>query len=546
MNSFSSRSVTRKFFDQNPPTPDQVFNHNNERSTIHQFFSAQQKNQQSINKQQTTSMQFTPKTTSPHTDHPYRTGTLLIHNKTHHTPTCTIHTRRGTIPHLTNDNFDLVLDECGMGSAIIQLNLFDLLHNYPTTLFSPQNNEKSQENSGSNSPPTTNTKTTSLHKFLNFEKHSLLLSIRDPQYPANTQLFNDKFLMGDTESGRKKLSESEFLKTVESLNADLHVMMHDNGYGNGNGEQSSTYNKKRFVKALQRNVNWQKSQNEHYFCKNHHQSEKIGGEKSVAVHGLMQCAVSLEHHAMHLPQSVQSLFSINHKTTTTTTSVVRSDDDDNGGASGEKMENGSNSLPVKAILFGDLTQLSSHDQSIALSNSIRSVLVTAEENKEKLGVASGEHVLRMIQGLDHPLEVLDCVHRGIDVLDATYPFVCSEFGYASIYPLTPDGDRAASVEMGVNGQRILSSDVMKMNLRSVEYVRDFRPISSTCPCWACKNHTRAYIHHLFNTHEMLAEVLLTIHNLYHYLSLFKTIRQQIDDGSFEQYKSQMEKLWTKI
>ncbi len=88
--------------------------------------------------------------------------------------------------------------------------------------------------------------------------------------------------------------------------------------------------------------------------------------------------------------------------------------------------------------------------------------------------------------------MLECVERGVDVFDGTYPFKLAEFGYASMYSL--------------EGQK----SQMKINLRDLSFARDTTAIMEGCTCPACKSYTRAYIHHLLNAHEMLAEVLLTM------------------------------------
>ncbi|KAI5730575.1 hypothetical protein M8J76_015295 [Diaphorina citri] len=67
----------------------------------------------------------------------------------------------------------------------------------------------------------------------------------------------------------------------------------------------------------------------------------------------------------------------------------------------------------------------------------------------------------------------------------------------------------------------------EMWLQHPRYVADFTPILADCECLTCQHHTRAYIHHLLNTKEMLAPVLLSIHNLHHYFKFFETIRESI-------------------
>lgn len=75
-------------------------------------------------------------------------------------------------------------------------------------------------------------------------------------------------------------------------------------------------------------------------------------------------------------------------------------------------------------------------------------------------------------------------------------------GLALVFPLGSDG---------VDLQRKDATDVQtELNLYDTKYELDLQPPLPGCECFTCKRHTRAYIHHLLNTHEMLAHVLLTL------------------------------------
>ena len=58
-----------------------------------------------------------------------------------------------------------------------------------------------------------------------------------------------------------------------------------------------------------------------------------------------------------------------------------------------------------------------------------------------------------------------------------------------------------------------------------------------CGCFTCRRHTRGYIHHLLNTHEMLADVLLAAHNTVHYAALFAAARTAIAAGTLPAYRA---------
>lgn len=70
----------------------------------------------------------------------------------------------------------------------------------------------------------------------------------------------------------------------------------------------------------------------------------------------------------------------------------------------------------------------------------------------------------------------------------------------------------------------------------VRYQEDFDPLVRGCSCYCCKNHTRAYIHHLLVTNELLAGVLLMMHNFEHYFGFFHSIREALKSDHLAQLK----------
>ncbi|EAY77681.1 hypothetical protein OsI_32722 [Oryza sativa Indica Group] len=68
--------------------------------------------------------------------------------------------------------------------------------------------------------------------------------------------------------------------------------------------------------------------------------------------------------------------------------------------------------------------------------------------------------------------------------------------------------------------------------------KDTSRIVDSCSCFTCQNHTRAYLNHLLNVHEMLAQILLEIHNTHHYLCFFRLIRDTIKTGQFDRFRQQ--------
>eukprot|EP01119_Soliformovum_irregulare_P018091 TRINITY_DN5485_c1_g1_i1.p1 TRINITY_DN5485_c1_g1~~TRINITY_DN5485_c1_g1_i1.p1 ORF type:complete len:380 (+),score=80.64 TRINITY_DN5485_c1_g1_i1:215-1354(+) len=129
---------------------------------------------------------------------------------------------------------------------------------------------------------------------------------------------------------------------------------------------------------------------------------------------------------------------------------------------------------------------------------------------------------RMIGGIGGPDEVLECISQGIDLFSSNYIDVVTEWGYALTFPITSSQ----------------SDGPYKINLQSKTVMRDATPILPDCQCYTCGRHTKAYLHHLFNTHEMLVSILLTIHNTWHYMKFFSVIREQMRDGTFEKWKQE--------
>lgn len=71
---------------------------------------------------------------------------------------------------------------------------------------------------------------------------------------------------------------------------------------------------------------------------------------------------------------------------------------------------------------------------------------------------------------------------------------------------------------------------------SPRYQEDFGPLVRGCSCYCCKNHTRAYVHHLLVTNELLAGVLLMMHNFEHYFRFFCSIREALKNDTLAQLK----------
>ncbi|XP_052202464.1 uncharacterized protein LOC127808121 isoform X2 [Diospyros lotus] len=137
---------------------------------------------------------------------------------------------------------------------------------------------------------------------------------------------------------------------------------------------------------------------------------------------------------------------------------------------------------------------------------------------------------RYVCGLGLP-EVLQGVAAGVDLFESTYIYHLTIGGFALTFPLERIERNDSNFQLSNIG-----SDITKINLKATVYRKDTSPLVDGCSCYTCQNHTKAYINHLLNVHEMLAQILLEIHNTHHYLGFFRVIREAIKEGSFQQYQ----------
>jgi len=123
---------------------------------------------------------------------------------------------------------------------------------------------------------------------------------------------------------------------------------------------------------------------------------------------------------------------------------------------------------------------------------------------------------RYLMGVGKPLDIIGAVQRGVDMFDCVLP--------------TRSGRTAqAFTRFG------------QVNLRNARHAKDPRPIDESVDCPASNNYSRAYIHHLIKSDEILGVILLTWHNLAFYQKLMREIRRSIRCGCFAEYSRSFEK-----
>jgi queuine tRNA-ribosyltransferase len=77
-----------------------------------------------------------------------------------------------------------------------------------------------------------------------------------------------------------------------------------------------------------------------------------------------------------------------------------------------------------------------------------------------------------------------------------------------------------------------------LKIKNARYKDDTAPLDESCTCYCCKNFSRAYLHHLHRSKEILGARLNTIHNLHYYLNLMQEMRDAIDADKFHEFRLQ--------
>lgn len=126
---------------------------------------------------------------------------------------------------------------------------------------------------------------------------------------------------------------------------------------------------------------------------------------------------------------------------------------------------------------------------------------------------------RHLLGIGEIEDLFTASARGVDTFDCVSPTRIARNG--SVY---------ISAKSGGNPK-----NKFNINIRSQKYASDPGPIDKSCDCFTCKNHTRAYIRHLFASGELLAMRLATIHNLRFVFNLMEEIRRSINEQRLEGY-----------
>ncbi|GAB4544808.1 MAG: tRNA guanosine(34) transglycosylase Tgt [Thermodesulfovibrionia bacterium] len=124
---------------------------------------------------------------------------------------------------------------------------------------------------------------------------------------------------------------------------------------------------------------------------------------------------------------------------------------------------------------------------------------------------------RYLMGVGDLVDVLEAVSAGVDMFDCVMP-----------------------TRNARNGTLFTSKG--RISIKREEFKADPNPLDPDCPCYTCRNYSRAYLRHLFMNKEILSMRLNTLHNLHFYLDFFRRMREAISDGAFEEFKKGEEEI----
>jgi queuine tRNA-ribosyltransferase len=120
---------------------------------------------------------------------------------------------------------------------------------------------------------------------------------------------------------------------------------------------------------------------------------------------------------------------------------------------------------------------------------------------------------RYLMGVGKPDDIVGAVKRGIDMMDCVLPS-----------------------RSGRTGQVFTRRGVV--NIKNARHQDDPRPLDEACSCPACRNYSRAYLHHVFRSQEIISSMLLSWHNLHYFQEIMQQMRDAIAADDFAGFESQ--------
>ncbi|KAG0356978.1 Queuine tRNA-ribosyltransferase subunit qtrtd1 [Podila minutissima] len=445
---------------------------------------------------------------------PKKDGEDSVQKRVIETPGCLMYSAKGSVPHLTPDNVRLQ-DFGGVNVSMEHL----LQNHHPAGL-------KNWD--------------FDLAKFLHLEEFILLCQLRDTSTFTKLAPTTDRFVTLTTFQGIRQFTLQDYFEVVRAYRPDIVIAFTDNIAETFRDPSTVLPGKKRVQRSVDRSLKWldqtlrvraggEGEQDEAEKKASKNESRKEQRKKA----RFQQTAETSE---------VESGSGSNATTPASTRAATPSDP-----TTTTQAKEGAPRSWADVAVFAQV-----HGSDL-VSERVRSAQETAKrdvdgfvldvsglvESKSMTKNAvlncikvSTDHLPtdkpRLVYGIQTPEDVLKAITMGADLFDTSYPFHLTEDGKASLYYFKQPAIAGSTTTTSIGEQRWI-------NLWDDEHGDKFVPLLDGCECYACKGgrHTRAYINHLLKTHEMLATVLLMSHNMHQYSKFFASVRQSIEDGTFQ-------------
>jgi queuine tRNA-ribosyltransferase len=169
-------------------------------------------------------------------------------------------------------------------------------------------------------------------------------------------------------------------------------------------------------------------------------------------------------------------------------------------------------------MFGDLRRRSVQDLTeLGFDGYAMGGLSVGESMEERVEMvarvieALPKDAPRYLMGVGSPEDLVTFIPMGVDLFDCVLPTRCARNGTL----FTREG---------------------RLDIRHAEHARSPLPIDEGCGCYTCRNYSRAYLRHLYQSREILAARLHTLHNLHYYMELVREVRQALREGRGAEYQ----------
>ncbi|XP_013776523.1 queuine tRNA-ribosyltransferase accessory subunit 2-like [Limulus polyphemus] len=309
-------------------------------------------------------------------------------------------------------------------------------------------------------------------KFVGLEEYPVYISVQDPVEPAPSG-YNDKSGISVwSTGGRVRLNVDQFMAAVESFRPAFYQVLCDSDTPQDSSRKRLTHSVERSLVHLDKCL------------EKHLRSDKL---KNTAVFG-----------------SVVGGFSPDARKKSAMQTVLR---------------------PVDGFVIDGFHW---NNSDLGLLNTFEQMLPILKETVTLLPSDKP----RVLHGVLPPDMILEAIKCGIDLFDASYAFAVTERGGALMVPVSI-GNSPGNILIKDGLKPLNSHFKYEIDLKNEIYREDFSPILEGCACYTCRQFSKAYIHHLLNTSEMLAFVLLMLHNLHNFLSFFSIIRELISKGELD-------------